>query len=64
MLLRACGHRSAAVSSAYDGRRTMGVTVVVRAADGRRTMTTGQQNLKQTIVTANRFYKKHYTLIV
>ena len=64
MRLRAYGHCPTAVSSAYDGRRTMGVTAVVRAADGHRTMITGQQNLKQTIVTANRFYKKHYTLIV
>lgn len=31
-------HRSAAVSSAYDGRRTMCLTVVIRAAEGRRTM--------------------------
>ncbi|MBF1056006.1 MAG: hypothetical protein HXL33_06905 [Prevotellaceae bacterium] len=30
--------RSAAVSSAYDGRRTMCLTVVIRTADGRRTM--------------------------
>ena len=64
MLLRACGHRPAAVSSAYDDRHTHCPAAVVRAADGRRTMITGQQNLKQTIVTANRFYKKHYTLIV
>ena len=32
-------HCSTAVSSAYDGRRTMGVTAVVRAADDRRTVT-------------------------
>ena len=32
-------HRSAAVSSAYGERRTMGVTAVERAADDRRTMT-------------------------
>ena len=31
--------RSAAVSNAYGGRRTMGVTAVNNAADGRRTMT-------------------------
>ena len=31
-------HCSAAVSSAYGGRQTMGVTAVVRAADGRRTI--------------------------
>lgn len=30
--------RSAAVSSAYDGRRTICLTVVIRTADGRRTM--------------------------
>ena len=33
------GHCSTAVSSAYGGRRTMGVTAVNNAADGRRTMT-------------------------
>lgn len=32
------GDCSAAVNSAYDKRRTMGVTAAVRAADGRRTM--------------------------
>ena len=64
MRLRACGHCLAAVSSASDGRHTHCPAAAVRAADGRRTMITGQQNLKQTIVTANRFYKKHYTLIV
>ena len=32
------GDCSAAVSSAYDKRRTMGVTAAVRAVDGRRTM--------------------------
>ena len=31
-------HRSAAVGNAYGGRQTMGVTAVVRAADGRRTI--------------------------
>ena len=31
-------HRATAVSSAYGNRRTMGVTAVVRAADGRRTV--------------------------
>ena len=30
--------RSAAVSSAYDGRRTICLTVAKRAADGRRTV--------------------------
>ena len=30
-------HRSAAVSSVYDGRRTICLTVAKRAADGRRT---------------------------
>ncbi|MBF1082225.1 MAG: hypothetical protein HXL34_07235 [Prevotellaceae bacterium] len=31
-------HRSAAVSSVYDGRRTICLTVAKRAADGRQTM--------------------------
>ena len=37
--LFAGSYRSAAVSSAYGERRTMGVTAVERAADDRRTMT-------------------------
>ena len=32
------GDCSAAANSAYDKRRTMGVTAAVRTADGRRTM--------------------------
>ncbi len=32
-------HRATAVSSAYDERRTMGMTAVNNAADGRRTST-------------------------
>ena len=32
-----------AVSNAYDGRRTMGITAVNSAADGRRTMSITQQ---------------------
>ena len=42
--LRCEAHCSAAVSSAYGYRRTMGVTAVVRAADGRRTMTVMMQD--------------------
>ena len=38
LLLKPFVHGSAAVSSAYGGRRTYGVTVVSNAADGRRTM--------------------------
>ena len=38
LAIRAVVHCSATVSSACGGRRTMRMTVVVRAADGRRTM--------------------------
>ena len=31
-------HCSAAVSNAYGGRQTLGVTAIVRVADGRRTI--------------------------
>ncbi|MBF1073574.1 MAG: hypothetical protein HXL32_02560 [Prevotellaceae bacterium] len=38
VVLRGWVYCSAAVSSAYGGRRTKGVTTVNSAADGRRTM--------------------------
>ena len=41
-------HRSAAVSSAYDGRRTICLTVAKRTADGRRTMGVTQYMLFET----------------
>ena len=36
--LQGKGHRAAAANRAYGDRRTMGVTTVNRAADGRRTI--------------------------
>ena len=45
-IIRCFCHRPTAVSSAYDDRRTMGVTTVGRAADGRRTMTSTEESNK------------------
>ena len=41
------GNRTVAVSSTYDDRRTMGVTAVIRAADGRQTFNLTTETKKQ-----------------
>ena len=45
------GDCSAAVNSAYDKRRTTGVTAAIRAADGRRTTTERKQRKKKNAIT-------------